>query len=89
MMDINEVKQVIDIDTKTGHTMARLVCSTYQPDQYLIGIGNLRSFDKENLAVAMSVIGYRHEPHWSDKIFFDLFKYAQARLDNKTMPQEI
>lgn len=83
MMNIDEVKRVIDINTETGHNMARLVCSTYRPDQYLIGIGNINSFDKKNFQVALTVIGYRHEQGWDDETFFELFKYAKARLDNK------
>ena len=79
-MKHEDVMAAIDMQSDAGWIMARVVCSTYRPEKFLFGLGELGHLDEWNYQVAMSVIGYRRTPKWSDEVFFALFKHAKQRL---------
>lgn len=77
-MDFNKVKEVIDIDTKTGLAMASVVSSVYWGTP--CKLKSINNFDADNYVIAISVMGYRFEKDWDNKKFWELARYAKAKL---------
>lgn len=79
-MNPENVVAAMGMQSDAGWIMARVVCSTYRPEKFLFGLGSLSHLDDRNYQIAMSVIGYRRTPAWSDDVFSALFLQAKQRL---------
>lgn len=82
-MNIQAIKNAIDIRTESGEIMARVVISSYREGK-MMNLYKLDHLDTRNFELAIQVMNYRRTGGWSDDEFWNLERYAVRRLGSES-----
>lgn len=82
-MDFDKIKAAIGGIDNTNDMrllLAQIIISVYRKG-VPVCLERMHNFDFENMAIAIEVMQYRHDPRWNDEKFCDLAQFAKNEIE--------